>query len=111
MADKKYLFVSYGHSVQIDCTPKESDVNVTLYIKRFNRQLTKVNIDNVKWSQRKGIFTMTATQPLDGGEYICKTINKTGYERITTQITVIPVVAPTNGKLKKLYSICQAVYL
>ena len=97
-AGQRYLFVSYGHSVQIDCSLTESDVNVTLYLKRLSTQPTKVVIDNVKWRQRKGIFTMTVTQPLDGGKYICKAINQTGHERITKEITVIPIVAPTNGK-------------
>lgn len=98
--NQRYLFVSYGHSVQIDCSLSESDVNVTLYVKRFSTQPTKVVIDNVKWRQRKGVFTMTVTQPLDGGEYICKAINITGHERITKELTVIPIVAPTNDKFK-----------
>lgn len=98
MPSQKYLFVSYGHSVQIDCSLGKSDVNVTLYVRRFSTQSTKVVIDNVKWRQRKGIFTLTVTQALDGGEYTCKAMNETGHERITREITVIPIVAPSNGK-------------
>jgi hypothetical protein len=44
---------------------------------------------------------MTRTQPLDGGEYICKAVNESGHERITREITVIPIVAPTNGKRRE----------
>ncbi|XP_028407206.1 hemicentin-1-like [Dendronephthya gigantea] len=97
---QRYLFVSYGHSVQINCSLRKSEVNVTLFVKRFSTPYTKVAIDNVKWRQSGGLFTMSATRPLDGGEYMCKAINGTGHERITKEITIIPIVAPTNDKFK-----------
>ena len=99
VGSEKFVLVSYGHSVQINCSMTKSDVNVTVFVKRFSTRPTKVVIDNVKWRQRKDIFTLTVTEPLDGGRYSCEVVNKTGYKRTTKGITIIPIAAPRSGKL------------
>lgn len=95
---KKYLFVTYGHSVQINCQLSSTDVNVTLYLKRFMTP-KKLNVDNVKVRLNKGIFTITRMNNMDGGEYTCKTMNKTGSEKISRVVNVIPVI-PKNKRIK-----------
>ncbi|XP_046862914.1 leucine-rich repeats and immunoglobulin-like domains protein 1 [Xenia sp. Carnegie-2017] len=98
--DKKYLFVSYGHAAQVNCNLRENDLNVTLYVKRYNPTARKVVVDNVKWTEQNGLFTMQGVRPLDGGNYFCKVVNISGHERITTNVYVIPIVAPSTNKFK-----------
>ena len=97
MNGKDYLFVTYGHSVEIDCQIASSDANVSLYLKRFMTP-KKLHVDNIKVRLNKGIFTITRMNNMDGGEYTCKTVNKTGHVKISHVVNVIPVI-PKNSKL------------
>lgn len=93
---KNYFFVTYGHSVEINCSLTNADVNVTLYVRRFQTP-KRLAVDNVKVRLNKGIFTITRTNSMDGGEYICEATNRTGHKRISHVINVIPVI-PKNSK-------------
>lgn len=54
-------------------------------------------VDNVKWTDQNGLFTMPEVRPLDGGNYFAKAFNETGDQRLRKDVYVIPIVAPLTG--------------